>query len=106
MMKSIRSKVVLAAAFAVAGGMCFAQSGEAVYKAHCQSCHGATGVPNPGIAKILGVKSASDPAVKKLTPAEMEAAVKNGKGKMKPVAGLSDAQVKEVVTYFRELGKK
>jgi mono/diheme cytochrome c family protein len=106
MMKSIRSKVVLAAAFAVAGGMCFAQSGEAIYKAHCQSCHGATGTPNPGIAKILGVKPASDPAVKKLTPAEMEAVVKNGKGKMKPVAGLSDAQVKEVVTYFRELGKK
>jgi cytochrome c6 len=106
MMKSIRSKVVLAAAFAVAGGMCFAQSGEAIYKAHCQSCHGATGVPNPGIAKILGVKPANDPAVMKLTPAEMEAAVKNGKGKMKPVAGLSDAQVKEVVTYFRELGKK
>ncbi|HEV2325496.1 MAG TPA: cytochrome c [Terracidiphilus sp.] len=105
-MKSIRSKVVLAAAFAVAGGMCFAQSGEATYKAHCQSCHGATGVPNPGIAKLLGVKPANDPAVKKLTPAEMEAVVKNGKGKMKPVAGLSDAQVKEVVAYFRELGKK
>lgn len=105
-MKSIRSKVVLAAAFAVAGGMCFAQSGEAVYKAHCQSCHGATGTPNPGIAKLLGVKPANDPAVKKLTPAEMEAAVKNGKGKMKPVAGLSDAQVKDVVAYFRELGKK
>lgn len=106
MMKSIRSKVVLAAAFAVAGGMCFAQSGEAIYKAHCQSCHGATGTPNPGIAKILGVKPASDPSVKKLSEAEMAAVVKNGKGKMKPVAGLSDAQVKEVVTYFRELGKK
>lgn len=105
-MKSIRSKFVLAAAFAVAGGMCFAQTGEAVYKAHCQSCHGATGTPNPGIAKLLGVKPANDPAVKKLTPAEMEAVVKNGKGKMKPVAGLSDAQVKEVVAYFRELGKK
>ena len=106
MMKSIRSKVVLAAAFAVAGGMCFAQSGEAIYKAHCQSCHGATGTPNPGIAKILGVKAASDPSIKKLSDAEMAAAVKNGKGKMKPVAGLTDAQVKEVVAYFRELGKK
>jgi mono/diheme cytochrome c family protein len=105
-MKSIRSKVVLAAVFAVAGGMCFAQAGEATYKAKCQSCHGATGTPNPGIAKLLGVKPANDPAVKKLTPAEMEAVVKNGKGKMKPVAGLSDSQVKEVVAYFRELGKK
>jgi mono/diheme cytochrome c family protein len=106
MMKSIGYRVVLAAAFAVAGAMCFAQSGEAVYKAHCQSCHGATGTPNPGIAKLLGVKPASDPAVKKLTAAEMEAVVKNGKGKMKPVAGLSDTQVKDAVDYFRGLGKK
>lgn len=104
MMKSIRSKVVLVAAFAVAGAMCFAQSGEAVYKAHCQSCHGTTGVPNPGIAKILGVKPAS--GYKNDSEAEMMNAVKNGKGKMKPVAGLSDSQVKEVVAYFRELGKK
>lgn len=105
-MKSIRSTVLLAAVFAAAGAMCFAQAGEAVYKAHCQSCHGATGVPNPGIAKILGVKPANDPSVKSLSAAQMEAAVKNGKGKMKPVAGLTDEQVKEAVAYFRELGKK
>jgi cytochrome c6 len=106
MTRSIRSTVVLAATFAVAGAMCFAQAGEAVYKAHCQSCHGATGVPNPGIAKILGVKPANDPSIKKLTDAEMIAAVKNGKGKMKPVAGLTDAQIKEAVEYFRSLSKK
>ncbi len=29
----------------------------------------------------------------------MTATVKNGKGKMKPIAGLSDAQIKDVVTY-------
>lgn len=106
MTKSIRTKVVLAAAFAAAGAVCFAQTGEAVYKAHCQSCHGATGTPNLGIAKILGVKPASDPSVKGLSDAQMTAAVKNGKGKMKPVPGLSDAQIKGVVAYFRELGKK
>ena len=106
MTKSIRSTVVLAATFVVACAMCFAQSGEAVYKAHCQSCHGTTGVPSPGIAKILGVPAANAPAVKKLTVAEMEAAVKNGKGKMKPISGLNEAQIKEVVEYFRTLGKK
>lgn len=103
MTKSIRSKVVLAAAFVAAGGMCFAQSGEAVYKAHCQSCHGATGTPNPGIAKLLGVKPANDPAVKKLTVADIETVIKNGKGKMKPVAGLSEAEDKAVATFFHNL---
>src|SRR5690348_3280809 len=106
MMKSIGSKAVLAATFALAGAMSFAQSGEAVYKSHCQSCHGAAGVPNPGIAKILGVKPASDPSMKNLSEAQMIAAVKNGKGKMKPVAGVNDAEIKSAVEYFRMLAKK
>jgi mono/diheme cytochrome c family protein len=71
-----------------------AQSGEALYKSKCQSCHGANGTPNPGLAKLLGVKPISD---------QMAAAVKNGKGKMKPIAGLTDAQIKDVVAYYRGL---
>ena len=33
----------------------------------------------------------------------MITAVKDGKGKMKPIAGLTDPQIKDVVTYFRSL---
>lgn len=101
MRQSIRSKVVLAAVFAVAGTMCFAESGAAIYKAHCQSCHGSAGTPSPGIAKMMGVKPASE---YKGSEADMVAAVKNGKGKMKAFSGkLSDAQIKDAVTYFRTL---
>ena len=73
------------------------------YKAKCQSCHGSAGTPNPGIAKMMGVKPVSDPDIKKLTVDQMIASVKNGKGKMKPVAGLTDAQIKDAVTYYRGL---
>jgi hypothetical protein len=55
------------------------------------------------MAKAMGVKPVSDPAIKKLSVAEMSAAVKNGKGKMKPVAGLTDAQIKEAVEYYKGL---
>ena len=104
MRKTIRSLAVLAAAVCMAGSMGFAQSsGAAAYKAKCQTCHGATGTPSPGIAKAMGVKPVSDPEIKKLTADQMIAAVKNGKGKMKPIAGLTDEQVKEVVAYFRTL---
>jgi cytochrome c6 len=104
MTKTMHSKMVLAAFLAVACTMSFAQSsGEATYKAKCQSCHGASGTPNPGIAKLMGVKPVSDPAMKALTLDQIEAAVKNGKGKMKPVAGLSEAQVKDVSAYFKTL---
>lgn len=80
-----------------------AQSGDATYKSKCQSCHGANGVPNPSLAKMLGIKPVSDPYIQKLTPEQMFSAVKNGKGKMKPVSGLTDVQIKDVVAYYHGL---
>lgn len=105
MTKTMRSVVVLAATVCAAGSLSFAQSsGEAVYKANCQSCHGTSGTPSPGIAKMMGVKAASDPDIKKLTAEQEFESIKNGKGKMKPFAAkLTDAQIKDVVTYFRTL---
>ena len=104
MTKTIRSLAVLAAAVCMASSMSFAQSeGAATYKAKCQMCHGADGNPNLSMAKMMGIKPASDPDIKKLSEADMIAAVKNGKGKMKPIAGLTDPQIKEVVVYFRSL---
>ena len=102
---TIRSLAVLAATVGLAGSMGFAQSaGEAVYKATCQSCHGSTGTPSPGIAKMMGVKPASDPEIQKLTAAQEFDAVKNGKGKMKPLSPkLTDEQIKDSVAYFRTL---
>jgi mono/diheme cytochrome c family protein len=104
MTKWIRSQVVLAVVVSLASAVGFAQSsGEAVYKAKCQSCHGANGVPSPGMAKAMNIKAASDPEMKKLTAAQDFSAIKNGKGKMKAIAGLTDAQIKDSVTYFRSL---
>jgi len=104
MTKSIRSQVVLAVVVALASAVGFAQAGgEATYKAKCQSCHGSAGIPNPGIAKMMGVKPNTDAEIKKLTVDQMIASVKNGKNKMRPVAGLTDAQIKEAVVYYRSL---
>jgi len=104
MTKTIRSFLVLAIAVSLAGAAGFAQSaGEATYKAKCQMCHGATGTPSAGMAKAMGIKPVSDPDIKKLTADEMAAAVKNGKGKMKPISGLTDAQIKDAVAFYRSL---
>ena len=104
MTKMIRSQVVLAVAVSLASAVCFAQSGgEATYKAKCQSCHGASGTPSPGMAKAMGIKPVSDPDMAKLSVVQISAAVKDGKGKMKPVAGLTDAQIKDVATYYKGL---
>lgn len=103
MKNALRSHAVLATLALLACATSFAQNGEATYKAKCQSCHGAAGTPNPGIAKMLGVKATSDPYMQKLTLDQVESAVKNGKGKMHPVTGLSDEQIKEVSAYFKTL---
>ncbi len=104
MTKTIRSLSVVAALVFLAGAMGLAQSGQATYRSSCQGCHGANGVPSPGMAKMMGIKPVTDPAIRRLSSAEMFAAVKNGKGKMHPFAGkLTDGQIKDVVAYYRGL---
>jgi mono/diheme cytochrome c family protein len=87
MRKTIRFQVTLAAVVLLASAVGFAQSGEATYKAKCQSCHGTAGVPNPGIAKAMGVKPATDPSVKSKSEAQMIAVTTNGDGKMPAFKG-------------------
>ncbi len=104
MTKTIRPLLVLAAVVSLAGTASFAQgAGEATYKAKCQMCHGATGTPSAGMAKAMGIKAASDPDIQKLTVAQISAAVKDGKGKMKPIAGLTDEQIKDVSAFYKGL---
>jgi cytochrome c6 len=105
MKRTIRSQVALALLVSVASAVSFAQSGgEAVYKAKCQSCHGASGTPNPAMAKMMNIKAVSDPDIKKLTADQMFDSVKNGKGKMQPFKDkLTDQQIKDSVEYYRSL---
>jgi cytochrome c6 len=99
-------RLVSALTILMCGAMSFAQSGEAIFKAKCQSCHGAQGVPNPGIAKAMGVRPATDPAVKAHSAADMIAITTNGKGKMPAFKGkLTDAEIKASVDYFRSFMK-
>ena len=103
MMKSIRSQVVLAVVISMASAAGFAQSGDADYKAKCATCHGATGTPSAGMAKMMGIKASSDPAIQALTIDQISTTITTGKGKMKPIAGLSDAQIKAVAAYYKGL---
>ncbi|MGD0157169.1 MAG: cytochrome c [Terracidiphilus sp.] len=103
MTKRVRSYIALAATLVLASAFSFADDGAATYKAKCAMCHGATGTPSPAMAKAMGIKPVSDPAIKSLTEDQIISTVKNGKGKMKPVAGLTDPQIKAVAAYFKTL---
>jgi cytochrome c5 len=102
MTKKIRSHVVLAIVVCLAGAVSFAQDGEATYKSKCQSCHGPAGVPSPAMAKMMNIKPATDPDIKKLTVDQMIAGIK-ASPKMKSVATLPDADLKAAVVYYRSL---
>jgi len=106
MNKGIRRFVTLAAVLSLAGAVGFAQSGADLYKSKCQMCHGATGLADSGAGKAMKVKPATDPDVKKLSEQQMIDAVTNGMGKMQPYKDkLTDAQIKDAVSYFRTFVK-
>ena len=85
----------------------YAQSGGAdTYKAKCLMCHGADGSGQTPAGKNLKAASFKDPAIVKLSDADMIAAVSKGKNKMPAYAGkLTDAQIKAAVAYIRTLQK-
>jgi cytochrome c6 len=85
----------------------FAQGpGADIYKTKCQICHVATGLADSGPGKAMKVKPISDPEVKKMTESQMIEAVRNGMGKMQPYKDkLTDAQIKESVSYYSSLSK-
>jgi cytochrome c6 len=103
-------RIRTAALFLLAATMAapvFAQSaGADTYKAKCAMCHGPDGTAATPMGKMMKVPSFKDPAEAGASEATLIASTKNGKGKMPAYNGkLTDAQIKDVVSYIRTLQK-
>jgi mono/diheme cytochrome c family protein len=84
--------VVLVAPAAQAAGPADAFQGK------CAPCHGKDGKGQTAMAQKLGVK---DLTVTKLSAAEIDKVITNGKGKMTPFKGkLSDAEISGLAKYI------
>lgn len=94
----------LAAPLLMAG----AAEGKAVYEKRCRACHGADGKGNPAIAKAQKVefRALSSKEVQAKSDDELKKAMLGGTPKKKPVSGLTDAQVKDVLAYVRSMAAK
>jgi cytochrome c6 len=104
--------VALLAAFVVAGLWAApapgdAAAGKAVYAKKCAMCHGPDGVAKPSMAKMLKVemKALGGKEVQALKDDELKKITVEGKGKMKGVAGMSDADVANLIAFIRSLKK-
>ncbi len=80
----------------------------ALFKAKCATCHAADGSGNSATGKALSAPDLRSDDVQKQTDAQLIDSTTNGKGKKMPAykGKLTDDQIKELVGYIRELGKK
>ena len=78
-----------------------AAAGKAIYSAKCRTCHGANGEGNPSMAKALKaeIKPLSE------STADVKKVITDGQGKMKPTAGISGADLDNVVAFVQTLKK-
>ena len=100
-MKAITIVFIAACGLAWAG----APEGKAVFAEKCQACHGPNGEGKPAIAKMFKVEMhpLGSKEIQALSDADIKKVVTGGHGKMKPVAGLSDKQVDDVIAFVRTL---
>jgi mono/diheme cytochrome c family protein len=85
-----------------------ADDAAALFKTKCAACHAADGSGNTPTGKALGALDLRSPDVQKQTDAQLIDSTTNGKGKKMPAykGKLTDDQIKDLVGYIRELGKK
>ena len=84
-----------------------ADDSASLYKAKCAACHAADGSGNSPTGKTLKVPDLRSDDVQKKTDAQLIELTTAGKGKMPAYKDkLTDAQIKGLVAYTRELAKK
>ena len=99
--------IVVALAFAAICSAADATAGKPMYDKSCKSCHGADGVANPAITKMLKVeiKDLGSPEVQGMSDEALGKIITEGKGKMKPIHTVTGDSVHDVVAYVRTLKK-
>ena len=84
-----------------------AQAGKAVFNTKCKTCHGADGKGNAAIAKVMKVElpDMTSQEFQSRTDDELKKQITEGGGKMKPVTGLTDQQITDVIAFVRSFAK-
>ena len=100
--------LVLAVSVPLLAGKGDAAAGKEVYTKKCATCHGAAGEGKEAIAKMMKVelRHLGSKEVQAKSDADLRKIILEGTGKMKPVTGLNEAELANVIAYVRTLAKK
>jgi mono/diheme cytochrome c family protein len=102
-----RTSLVLVAASFLMAAPAFGQGGASVFKSRCAGCHGPDGKGDTGIGRSMHMRSLASPEVQKESDKELTTIISDGKGAMPAYKDkLSGSDIKGLVSYIRELGKK
>ncbi len=78
-----------------------------VFRSKCAGCHGPDGAGSTPAGKAMKVRDFHSADVQKQTDAELTEIITTGKSPMPSYKGkITDDQIKALVGYVRELGKK
>lgn len=87
-----------------------AEDGAALFQSKCAACHGKNGAADTSIAKAKNLKNLASDEAQALTDTEMTEMIANGgpnktKGHEFKAKGLTDDQIKSLITFIRSLKK-
>lgn len=101
-----RIAVVLLLVFSLSSLALADNPGKSIFTTKCALCHGPDGTGKTSIGKSLKIPDFRSPEIKNLSDANLKTVVSGGKNKMPAFKGkLTDAQIDQVISYVRELGK-
>jgi cytochrome c6 len=84
-----------------------AQDGATLYKAKCAMCHSADGKGDTPVGKKMGAHDFASQEVQSKSDAQLAEIIAKGKNKMPAYEkSFKEPEIKDLVAYVRELGKK
>ncbi len=81
--------------------------GATLFRSNCALCHGGDASGNTALGKKYKLRDLKSPEVQKATDAEWFDLISKGKKPMPAFGGrLKEDQIRQVISYLRECGKK
>lgn len=109
-MKKTTAITLILFVFSLALPAMAAEDGAALFKTKCAACHGKTGAADTPIGKSKNIKDLGSTDIQSQTDAQLTEMIASGgpnkvKGHDYKAKGLTDEQVKALVTFIRTLKK-